>query len=97
MGPAVVRPAPATPLPSRAVSMLMVSWNVQVGGGAVPALVRRLRAGAFTGGVPVIHFVLLLPEPTFIAPLESDRIDIRYIEPGEGSDRGVGLRLLDAE
>jgi endonuclease/exonuclease/phosphatase family metal-dependent hydrolase len=42
--------------------LAVVSWNVHVGGGDLPALVDRMRAGAFTGGEPVEHFVLLLQE-----------------------------------
>src|SRR5207247_7479847 len=40
----------------------IVSWNLHVGGGDVDGLIRRLRAGEFTGGEPVEQFVLLLQE-----------------------------------
>jgi endonuclease/exonuclease/phosphatase family metal-dependent hydrolase len=42
--------------------LVLLSWNIHVGGGDVPALVTALRAGDLTGGRPVRHFVLLLQE-----------------------------------
>jgi endonuclease/exonuclease/phosphatase family metal-dependent hydrolase len=48
---------------SEAVERLaVVTWNVHVGGGNLEDFVARLRAGEFTGGRPVRHFVLLLQE-----------------------------------
>ena len=43
-------------------SILVVTWNVKVGGGDVHDLVTQLRRGDITGGVPVEYFVLLLQE-----------------------------------
>jgi endonuclease/exonuclease/phosphatase family metal-dependent hydrolase len=43
-------------------SLVVVTWNTHIGGGDIPGLVRDLKAGAFTGGTPVDHFVLLLQE-----------------------------------
>ena len=43
-------------------SLAVISWNTHVGGGDIPGLVRDLRAGKFTDGQPVEHFVLLLQE-----------------------------------
>jgi endonuclease/exonuclease/phosphatase family metal-dependent hydrolase len=43
-------------------TIVIVSWNVHVGGGDLAEFVRRLREGAFTGGAPVTEFVLLLQE-----------------------------------
>lgn len=43
-------------------SLLVVTWNVHVGGGDVVRMIERLRAGELTGGVPVRHFVMLLQE-----------------------------------
>jgi endonuclease/exonuclease/phosphatase family metal-dependent hydrolase len=43
-------------------SLLVVTWNVNVGGGDLLAFVAALRAGALTGGRAVEHFVLLLQE-----------------------------------
>ena len=42
--------------------LVVVTWNVHVGAADVATLVGRLRAGAFTHGRPVEHFVLLLQE-----------------------------------
>ncbi len=61
VGPAVVR-AGAVDTPSLVDRLVVVSWNVHVGGGDLPALVRDLRAGHLTEGRPVTHFVLLLQE-----------------------------------
>lgn len=71
VGPAVFRPSPAEARPRRAVtpalrgrpdSLVVVSWNVRVGGGDIPGFVRDLRAGRLTAGRPVVDFVLLLQE-----------------------------------
>lgn len=43
-------------------SLLVVTWNVHVGGGDVVRMIERLRAGELTGGAPVRHFVMLLQE-----------------------------------
>jgi endonuclease/exonuclease/phosphatase family metal-dependent hydrolase len=43
-------------------SLLVVTWNVQVGGGDLPLFIRRLQRGELTGGGPVRHFVILLQE-----------------------------------
>jgi endonuclease/exonuclease/phosphatase family metal-dependent hydrolase len=45
-----------------ASSLVVVTWNTHIGGGDIPGLVQDLRAGAFTDGTPVDHFVLLLQE-----------------------------------
>ncbi|HEX7087107.1 MAG TPA: endonuclease/exonuclease/phosphatase family protein [Vicinamibacterales bacterium] len=61
VGPAVVRTGEVhtSPIVDR---LVVVSWNVHVGGGDLHALVRDLRAGRLTEGRPVTHFVLLLQE-----------------------------------
>jgi len=43
-------------------SLVIVTWNVHVGGGDIDELIRRLERGDYTGGEPVEHFVLLLQE-----------------------------------
>jgi endonuclease/exonuclease/phosphatase family metal-dependent hydrolase len=59
--PVVDRPAsPAPPAPID--SLAVVTWNTHVGGGALGYLIRQLRTGVFTGGIPVRHFVVLLQE-----------------------------------
>jgi endonuclease/exonuclease/phosphatase family metal-dependent hydrolase len=47
---------------SPASSLVVVTWNTNVGGGDIAGLVDDLRAGRFTDGAPVDHFVLLLQE-----------------------------------
>ena len=42
--------------------LVVVSWNVHVGGADLPAMIASLRTGALTGGRPVTRFVLLLQE-----------------------------------
>ena len=42
--------------------VVVVAWNVHVGGGDVEDFVRRLVRGDFTAGHPVPHYVLLLQE-----------------------------------
>jgi endonuclease/exonuclease/phosphatase family metal-dependent hydrolase len=61
VGEAVVRSSPATP-PDGVPPLVVVSWNLHVGGGDLIAFVGDLRAGAFTDGRPVERFVLLLQE-----------------------------------
>ena len=43
-------------------SLVIVTWNVHVGGGDIEDVVARLRRGEFTEGRSVPHFVLLLQE-----------------------------------
>jgi endonuclease/exonuclease/phosphatase family metal-dependent hydrolase len=62
VGPAVVHAVPDRDFGPVPDSLPVVSWNVHVGGGDVDALLADLRAGRFTGGVPVTHFVLLVQE-----------------------------------
>src|SRR6266849_2027183 len=62
VGPIVFHPDPTAPAAPTADRLAIVSWNLHVGGGDVDGLIRRLRAGEFTGGEPVEQFVLLLQE-----------------------------------
>lgn len=57
--PAIIRARSTIDLADRIV---IVSWNVHVGGGNVRALVQDLRAGRLTGGHPTESFALLLQE-----------------------------------
>jgi endonuclease/exonuclease/phosphatase family metal-dependent hydrolase len=62
VGPSVVAASPRSTSPNDGSSELVViSWNVNVGGGDVVGLVESLRRGALTGH-PVSRFVLLLQE-----------------------------------
>lgn len=47
---------------SSANSLVVLTWNTHVGGGDIAGMVRSLRAGRYTDGAPVEHFVLLLQE-----------------------------------
>jgi endonuclease/exonuclease/phosphatase family metal-dependent hydrolase len=60
VGPAVIVQG-LPPAPDPVDSVLVVAWNIHVGGGDLPALAEDLRAGRVTGQ-PVDHFVLLLQE-----------------------------------
>ena len=62
VGPVLFQPNPAEASDRPADRLAIVSWNIHVGGGDVDALVRALRAGELTAGVPVDAFVLLLQE-----------------------------------
>lgn len=54
----IATPAGASP----ADSLVVLTWNTHVGGGDIAGMVRDLRAGRYTDGVPVSQFVLLLQE-----------------------------------
>lgn len=61
VGPLLVEPTPAaTPRP--ADRLVIVVWNVHVGGGDVDRMIHSLTRGDLTGGTPVSSFVLLLQE-----------------------------------
>jgi endonuclease/exonuclease/phosphatase family metal-dependent hydrolase len=61
VGPIVVRPEPADPAPAAShASLVVVSWNVHVGGGNLEALLDQLTTGKL--GVAVSDYVLLLEE-----------------------------------
>jgi endonuclease/exonuclease/phosphatase family metal-dependent hydrolase len=63
VGPVVVAAHPEPPGDPPVVSSIaFVTWNIHVGGGEIPSLVRDLRNGVLTGGTPPGHFVLLLQE-----------------------------------
>jgi endonuclease/exonuclease/phosphatase family metal-dependent hydrolase len=62
VGPAVLE-SKANPSGARIGDRLVViSWNIHVGGGNVDALLERLQRGDFTAGHPVRQYVLLLQE-----------------------------------
>jgi len=78
VGPAVVRDF-TTLDPAPTDSIIIVSWNVHVGGGDIPRLVERLRSGALTGA-PVDHFVLILQE-TYRAGSDVPRRNEDFVPP----------------
>lgn len=59
--PALFAPARAGSV-GRVDSLVVVSWNIHVGGGNVIDFVARLRSGHWTQGATIEHFVLLLQE-----------------------------------
>jgi endonuclease/exonuclease/phosphatase family metal-dependent hydrolase len=61
VGPVVLNPSDATS-DLVADSLLVVTWNMHVGGGDLNAFVTDLRTGRVTGGGSVDHFVLLVQE-----------------------------------
>jgi endonuclease/exonuclease/phosphatase family metal-dependent hydrolase len=72
-GPPVLAPDPPASAAIRAVAatvdeLVVVSWNLHVGTADLAGMVRRLRQGEFTSGVPVPRFVLLLQEAYRDAP-----------------------------
>jgi endonuclease/exonuclease/phosphatase family metal-dependent hydrolase len=60
--PNAVLPAAVSPTSAGDAELVVVSWNLHVGSADLAALVSQLRAGAYTGGVQVTRFVLLLQE-----------------------------------
>ena len=69
IGPAYFRSRPDGPSdfsspsrPSCPSCLVVVTWNVHVGGGDIEDFVTRLERGEFTGGERVTRFVLLLQE-----------------------------------
>lgn len=96
-GPPVIDATPDV-TPAASHELVVVSWNVHVGAADVPGLVQRLRAGAFTGGVPVSRFVLLLQEARRADPSVPDAIEpggrvARAIRTAAGSDRTDIVRV----
>jgi endonuclease/exonuclease/phosphatase family metal-dependent hydrolase len=65
VGPVLYEPYPTAASGSEVPSLdrvAIISWNTHVGGGDLDEVVRRVRAGAFTGGEAFEHVVLLLQE-----------------------------------
>jgi endonuclease/exonuclease/phosphatase family metal-dependent hydrolase len=61
VGPGVLTAALNAPT-SFSTDLVVVSWNVHVGGGHLSAFIRDLRAGRLTNGAPPGGFILLLQE-----------------------------------
>jgi endonuclease/exonuclease/phosphatase family metal-dependent hydrolase len=85
------RAAPNGGQPDALDGLTLVTWNIHLDGGDLPALVRALRAGSLTGGRPAGHFVLLLEEvgrggnlvPLMTAGMPAPpRVDVRPPDPG---------------
>jgi endonuclease/exonuclease/phosphatase family metal-dependent hydrolase len=90
VGPAIARRGPGGVAPEAGVMPVLVSWNVHVGGGRVREFVEHLRAGRFTGGRSVRHFVLLLQEAyragALVPPLPAGAVVPRRIGSGGPAD-----------
>jgi endonuclease/exonuclease/phosphatase family metal-dependent hydrolase len=103
VGPAVVREFAGVDSLPVLDSLVVVTWNVHVGGGDVPRLVERLRRGEFTAGRRPEHFVVLLQEvfragPDVPGGAPADFIPARIEETplsGERIDVAETARLLD--
>ena len=61
-GPIFVQAAAPAPAAAPLDELVVVTWNVHLAEGRLVDLMAGLRAGAFTSGRPVKHFVLLLQE-----------------------------------
>jgi endonuclease/exonuclease/phosphatase family metal-dependent hydrolase len=64
-------------------SLAIISFNVNLGAASAVELVDSLRRGAFTGGAPVVDFVLLLQETI----REGHGVPVR-VPKGSGTSRG---------
>jgi endonuclease/exonuclease/phosphatase family metal-dependent hydrolase len=62
VGPPVLRELDAGGAPPRLDSLLVLTWNINVGGGDLDRFILELRGGSFTAGCAPEHFVLLLQE-----------------------------------
>lgn len=60
--PIFVQPAATAEAPPPLEELVVVTWNAHLAEGRLVDLIADLRAGAFTSGRPVKHFVLLLQE-----------------------------------
>lgn len=89
VGPPVIRLAGDSTTTTRPDSVVVIAWNVHIGGGNLEALVRDLRQGRFTNGEPVQHFVVLLQEALRIADT------LPTVSPGEVPDRVVDVNEGD--
>jgi endonuclease/exonuclease/phosphatase family metal-dependent hydrolase len=94
-GPPVLAPDPPASSAIRAVSatvdeLVVVSWNLHVGTADLAGMVRRLRQGEFTSGVPVPRFVMLLQEAYRDAPAVPRQVPAGMAMPkalGRGGSR----------
>jgi endonuclease/exonuclease/phosphatase family metal-dependent hydrolase len=103
VGPVVVRESAVSGSFPVLDSLVVVTWNVHVGGGDIPGLVERLRCGEFNDGRRPEHFVVYLqeafrtgPEVPVGAPADFIPARIEETPPsGERIDIVETARLLD--
>jgi endonuclease/exonuclease/phosphatase family metal-dependent hydrolase len=93
VGPVVFHAVPDRPAPAPLDRLVIVSWNVHVGGGDVDGVIRRLRGGEFTGGEPIDRFALLLQE----AYRRDDAIPIRLSRSDAVPGRIGSTQARDAD
>jgi endonuclease/exonuclease/phosphatase family metal-dependent hydrolase len=87
VGPVLFRARPAVESAAAVDRVAIVSWNIHEGEGDVSELIRRLRAGEFSGGTPVGEFVLLLQEATRRSRAVPSHIPRRSPVPGRITPR----------
>ena len=103
VGPVVVRGVAGSGSPPVLDSLVVITWNVHVGGGDVPLLVEQLRRGEFTDGRRPGHFVVFLQEvfragPEVPAGAPAEFVPARIAETPPSGDRidiVETARLLD--
>ncbi|MCA1586714.1 MAG: endonuclease/exonuclease/phosphatase family protein [Acidobacteria bacterium] len=93
----IVVPGSRSVEPPPFTDLVVVTWNVQLGRGRLPAFVRDLRRGRLTDGVPALRFAILLQE----AMRRSDEVPVftdgwRSAKPIRGADSTVGDIASDA-
>jgi endonuclease/exonuclease/phosphatase family metal-dependent hydrolase len=69
VGPSVYEVTGRSARRSATEPLAIVSWNVNVGAGNLAEFVSDLRAGRFSNGRPVEHFVLLIQEALRMGPM----------------------------
>jgi endonuclease/exonuclease/phosphatase family metal-dependent hydrolase len=62
VGAPIFAPTQATPIAPTLDELTIVSWNAHLAEGDLPTLIDKLKAGDFTAGRPIQHFVLLVQE-----------------------------------
>ena len=91
VGPPVVRVDTATAA-VRLDSLIIISWNVYIGGGDLFEFIEQLRVGAFTDGNPVTHFVALLQEAHRAGPEVPTEYAEVYLPPRTAPTPPSGVR-----
>lgn len=91
VGGVLWRAQPAAPPAGPVDRLAIVSWNVHEANGDVDALIAEVRRGAFTGGDPIEHVVLLLQEA-----VRRDRSVPARVPPGYPAPRSIAARHAGA-
>jgi endonuclease/exonuclease/phosphatase family metal-dependent hydrolase len=88
LGSIVLLPTPAAVRPLSADSIVVVGWNVHVGGGDLLTVLDRLESGGLTGA-PVPHYVLLIQEA------HRSGGDVPAVAPGVDVPRRIAPRAAN--